>query len=99
VDNALKFTPAGGHITLAATAQGGRVLVSVADSGPGIAAEHQALLFDRLYRSPDDPAGSEGSKGLGLAIVKRIAELHRGSVALRSTLGEGTVVTITLPAG
>jgi len=97
LDNALKFTPAGGRITLAADTTPGCVNVSVSDSGPGIAPEHQALLFDRLYRSPVDPAGSEGGKGLGLAIVKRIAELHGGSVALRSTLDTGTVVTITLP--
>jgi two-component system, OmpR family, phosphate regulon sensor histidine kinase PhoR len=62
-----------------------------------VAPQHQAQLFDRLYRSPADPQGSEGGKGLGLAIVKRIVELHHGSVALESAPGQGTTVTITLP--
>ena len=101
VDNALKFTPAGGHITLAARllpdAAGERqVQVSVVDSGPGIAAADQVHLFDRLYQGSDQPA--EGGKGLGLAIVKRIAELHRGSVAISSQPGHGTTVTLALPA-
>ncbi len=101
VDNALKFTPTGGHITLAArlqpSANGERLLqVSVADSGPGIAADEQAKLFDRLYQGSDQPA--EGGKGLGLAIVKRIAELHQGSVAVSSQPGLGTTVTLSLPA-
>lgn len=99
VDNALKFTAAGGRVTLAARALPGTVEVSVQDSGQGVALQHQAQLFDRLYRSPADPQGSEGSQGLGLAIVKRIVELHRGQVALRSAPGEGTTVTLTLPGG
>jgi signal transduction histidine kinase len=100
VDNALKFTPAGGHITLAAHAVAGAVQVCVSDSGSGVAPQQQAQLFDRLYRldrSRADPPGNEGGKGLGLAIVKRIAELHHGSVALAITLGAGTTVTLTLP--
>ena len=99
VDNALKFTAAGGRVTLAARALPDAVEVSVQDSGQGVALQHQAQLFDRLYRSPADPQGSEGSQGLGLAIVKRIVELHHGQVALRSTPGEGTTVTLTLPGG
>ena len=100
VDNALKFTPPGGHITLAAQllpdAAGERQLqVSVADTGPGIAAAEQPHLFDRLYQGSDQPA--EGGKGLGLAIVKRIAELHQGQVSVRSQPGQGLTVVMALP--
>ena len=100
VDNALKFCPAGAHIVLAATGHEGRVLVSVADTGPGIAGADLPHLFDRFYQSRQSvaPATGEGGKGLGLAIVKRIAELHGGTVAVASTLGQGTKVVLSLPA-
>ena len=107
MDNALKFTPSGGCITLSAT-RGPKsgtdadewVQVSVTDTGPGIAEADLPHLFDRLYQSRASvaPASSEGGKGLGLAIVKRIAELHDGSVTVRSALGAGTCVTLDLPA-
>jgi signal transduction histidine kinase len=99
IDNALKFCPAGATITLAAEVRGGHVEVSVADSGPGIAASDQAHLFDRFYQSRRSvaPATGEGGKGLGLAIVKRIAELHGGDVSVRSAPGAGTCVTLRLP--
>ena len=100
IDNALKFCPPGARITLAATAGEGRVEVSVADTGPGIPAADLPHLFDRFYQSRQSvaPATGEGGKGLGLAIVKRIAELHRGAVAVTSTPGAGTRVSLTLPA-
>jgi signal transduction histidine kinase len=114
VDNALKFCPVGGRITLAASgridpaAHGSereparqRVEVSVRDSGPGIPAADLAHLFDRFYQSRQsvEPASSDGGKGLGLAIVKRIAELHGGEVSVASEPGHGTTVTLSLPAG
>jgi signal transduction histidine kinase len=101
IDNALKYTPAGGRITLGAERAGEVVNVSVADSGSGIAAAELPHLFDRLYQARDSvaPATSEEGKGLGLAIVKRIVELHRGSVAVASTPGQGTVVTLAWPVG
>ncbi len=100
VDNALKFCPRGARITLAARARGGTVEVSVADTGPGIAAADLPLLFDRFYQSRQSvaPATGEGGKGLGLAIVKRIAELHNGAVSVASEPGEGTTVRLSLPA-
>ena len=106
VDNALRFTPEGGRITLAVSRSGGPVpvaapwvTITVTDTGAGIADKDIPRLFDRLYQSRDNvaPASSEGGKGLGLAIVKRIAELHRGSVAVRSVVAQGTCVTLTLP--
>jgi signal transduction histidine kinase len=100
VDNALKFCPPGGRVTLWAVAQQGRVRVGVADTGPGIAAADLPHLFDRFYQSRQSvaPATGEGGRGLGLAIVKRIAELHGGAVAVDSVLGEGTQVVLSLPA-
>jgi signal transduction histidine kinase len=100
LDNALKFTPAGKQILLSAERQADQVLVRVADQGRGIAPAHLPQLFDRLYQARDDvaPATSEEGKGLGLAIVKRIAELHRGTVAVDSAPGQGTTVTLALPA-
>ena len=99
VDNALKFTPPGGLITLRADAEGGELRIAVSDNGSGISADDLPHLFDRLYRARDSvaPATGEGGKGLGLAIVKRIAELHGGRVRADSTPGRGTVVTLALP--
>jgi signal transduction histidine kinase len=100
LDNALKFTPSGGTITLAAAGSAATVRVSVADTGAGIAPADLPHLFDRLYQSRSSvaPASSEEGKGLGLAIVKRIVELHGGTVAVISNVGSGTTVTLNLPA-
>ena len=99
VDNALKFCPPGGRVTLATEVRGAWVDVKVSDTGSGIPSADLPHLFDRFYQSRQSvaPATGEGGKGLGLAIVKRIAELHGGSVAVRSELGQGTQVTLTLP--
>jgi len=105
VDNALKHTPSGGRIVLQARAGAAEVLLRVTDSGCGIEPHDLEHLFDRLYTGSgargDEgaEAGTEGGKGLGLAIVKRIAELHRGTVAVRSEPGRGTEVTLRLPLG
>lgn len=101
LDNALKFTPAGGRIVLAAERVEATVRLSVADTGRGIPAADLPHLFDRLYQARNDvaPASSEEGKGLGLSIVQRIVELHHGSVAVQSEPGVGTTITITLPAG
>jgi len=107
LDNALKFTPAGGRVQLTLHAAPGQVQVCVHDSGCGIAPADLPHLFDRLYQARDSvaPASSEEGRGLGLAIVKRIVELHRGSVAVSSDVGgdvggeagQGTLVALTLP--
>jgi signal transduction histidine kinase len=100
IDNALKFSRAGGRITLSARVRDERVEVGVADTGAGIAASDVPHLFDRFYQSRHSvaPATGEGGKGLGLAIVKRIAELHGGSVTVASEPGRGTTVTLSLPS-
>ena len=100
LDNALKFTPAGRAIELSVARHAQGVRVAVADQGAGIPAADLPHLFDRLYQSRDSvaPASSDEGKGLGLAIVKRIAELHRGHVGVHSVPGQGTTVTLELPA-
>ncbi|MDH4390209.1 MAG: HAMP domain-containing sensor histidine kinase [Aquabacterium sp.] len=100
LDNALKFTPAGGQVVLRAGRDGSRVQVAVADSGTGIAADELPHLFDRLYqaRSSVAPATSDAGKGLGLAIVQRIVALHGGTVDVASQPGQGTTVRLCLPA-
>ena len=101
VDNALKFCAAGHRITLGVQQAGDMVRVSVADDGSGIAEMELPHLFDRFHQARQSvaPATGEGGKGLGLAIVKRIAELHGGSVEVRSRPGLGTTVTLSLPTG
>jgi two-component system, OmpR family, heavy metal sensor histidine kinase CusS len=98
VENALAHTPPGGAIRLEARAEDGRVLVSVVDTGCGIPPDHLPRVFDRFHRV--DPARSThaGGAGLGLAIVKTIAALHGGRAEIESRPGQGTRVTLALPA-
>jgi signal transduction histidine kinase len=100
VDNALKFCPAGGSVTLSAARRGEVLEVAVADTGPGIPPADLPHLFDRFYQSRQSvaPATGEGGKGLGLAIVKRIVELHGGTVRIDSVAGRGTRVVLAVPA-
>ncbi len=98
VDNALKFTPSGGVISLRASTVKEGILVSVSDTGAGIPDEAQARIFERFYQA--DPARKGGEKhgsGLGLAIVKEIIQAHGGRIGVRSRLGEGTTFEIFLP--
>jgi two-component system heavy metal sensor histidine kinase CusS len=98
VANALAHTPAGGTVGLSAGRRGGEVWVEVADDGCGIDAVHLPHLFDRFYRADPSRSSAGGRVGLGLAIVKSIAELHGGSVSVASGPGQGTRVTLHLPA-
>jgi PAS domain S-box-containing protein len=93
--NALKFTPPGGHVRVSAAAEEGFVRFSVEDSGPGIAPEHLARIFDRFYRvtGPNQPGGA----GLGLAIAREIVQAHGGAIEVHSKLGEGSRFSFTLP--
>ena len=94
VDNAVRYTPAGGSVDLSLAHDGGEAVLEVSDSGPGIPAEDRARVFDRFYRRPGD--APEGS-GLGLAIVKQVVERHRGSIALEDAPGGGLRVVLRLP--
>jgi two-component system, OmpR family, sensor histidine kinase CiaH len=96
LDNALKYTPQGGHIELVARPQGSRWVLTVSDTGPGIPAQAQARIFDRFYRA-DDARGPQGGTGLGLAIARWIAEAHQGRISVSSQPGRGSTFTVTLP--
>ncbi|MBI5946273.1 MAG: HAMP domain-containing histidine kinase [Chloroflexi bacterium] len=98
VDNALKFTPRDGLITLHASAATNEILISVLDTGAGIPAESLPHIFDRFYQA--DPARKGGEKhgaGLGLAIAHEIVQAHGGRISVRSRLGEGTSFDVFLP--
>jgi hypothetical protein len=97
VENALKFTPAGGSVTLKVSGESGATVLTVADTGCGIAAEDLPHVFERFYRAAQP--GRDGSAGLGLAIVKRVAELHEAVLNLRSTVGAGTAIEARFPVG
>ena len=90
VDNAVKYSPAGGKIAVAALRVAEEVLVRVTDHGCGIGAEHLTRIFERFYRVNKARSREMGGTGLGLAIVKHIAHSHGGRVAVQSTLGQGS---------
>jgi signal transduction histidine kinase len=98
VDNALKFTPANGQVSLSAVNATPEMEISITDSGIGVAQEALPRLFDRFYQVDSSRAGGEGhGAGLGLAIVKEIVEAHGGRISVRSELGHGTTFVIHLP--
>ena len=98
LNNAIRYTPEGGRITLSAQSQGGNVEVVVTDSGPGIPEDKIARVFDRFYRIEKSRSREDGGSGLGLAIAKSIVEQHGGTIHVESVVGEGTSFIIVLPA-
>jgi len=97
VDNALKYTPAGGSVTVSAADAGTAVSVSVADTGVGIPKADLPRIFERFYRVDKARTRSTGGTGLGLSIVKHIVESHGGSISVVSDVGQGATFTFTLP--
>lgn len=97
IDNALRHTPPGGIVTATVNATPLHVLISIADTGEGIASEHLPHIFDRFYRADQARARESGGVGLGLAIVKEIVAGHGGEVTIKSELNKGTLFTIRLP--
>jgi len=95
LDNALKYTPAGGRVTLATRTEPRAVVVSVADNGPGVASHERDAIFRRLYRS--DASRSQRGLGLGLSLVKAIVESHGGTVTVDEAPGGGARFTVRLP--
>lgn len=95
VENALRFTSAGGTIQISVAAEAAHSQISVEDTGCGIAADHLPRVFDRFYRA-DSSRSSQGS-GLGLALVKSITDLHGGSAVVKSEVHRGTIVVLTFP--
>jgi signal transduction histidine kinase len=97
IDNAVKYTPAGGHVRVSLRLTGGECIVTVSDTGVGIHAEHLPRVFERFYRA--DPSRAEsGGAGLGLAICRSIVSAVGGAVSLESAPGEGTTARVSLPA-
>jgi heavy metal sensor kinase len=97
LENALRHTPATGEITVSTRADRQHVIVTVRDTGEGISLEHLPRLGERFYRADAARSRASGGAGLGLAICKSIVEAHQGSLEIDSVVGEGTVVTVTLP--
>ncbi|MFF0387699.1 sensor histidine kinase [Kitasatospora sp. NPDC004615] len=97
VSNAVRYTPAGGTVTLRVRAESDAVLIEVADTGSGIAEADLPLVFERFWRAERSRSRRSGGSGLGLAIVRKIAELHDGGVQVASTPGAGSVFTVRLP--
>jgi signal transduction histidine kinase len=95
VSNALRFTPEGGSVSIAAERKGGDLLLVVSDTGIGIPAADQARVFEKFERG--SPRTRHSGAGLGLALVKNLIELHGGAVELDSQPGRGTIVTCRLP--
>jgi signal transduction histidine kinase len=95
VENAIKYTPPGGEVTLSLDRNGTYAEMSVSDTGPGIPPEVLPNIFQRFYRG--NQRGILGGTGLGLAIADRIARSHGGDIRVDSTVGTGSTFTVRLP--
>jgi signal transduction histidine kinase len=98
VENALRYSPEGGTITVTTLRAGSDVTIAVADKGPGIPPGALPHIWDRFYRVDDSRSRDSGGSGLGLAIVRKAVEAMGGRVAVTSEVGNGTAFSITLPA-
>jgi signal transduction histidine kinase len=96
LDNAAKYTPAGGHVSLTVRQTGNAAEIAVSDTGIGIDAAHLPHIFDRFYRVEE--ARSAGGTGLGLAIARQIAAGHGGDITVSSEPGKGSTFTLRLAA-
>lgn len=102
VENALRYTPSGGHVTLRAYQQtvahdAQTLVIEIADTGPGIAPDDLTRIFERFYRTDRARARETGGSGLGLAIVQRLVEAQGGAISVESTPGEGTTFRVRFP--
>jgi len=97
LDNAVKYSPNGGNITVTIKDNIKNIVVQVSDQGEGIAPEHLPYIFDRFYRADVSLTKKKSGTGLGLSIVKSIVEAHKGKISVDSKLGEGTTFTIEFP--
>jgi signal transduction histidine kinase len=97
LDNAIKYTPKNGEITVLVRPNGSNAETVIWNSGPGIPSQRLSQLFERFYRVDDDRASTSGGTGLGLAIVHEIVRLHQGQIWIDSTPGKGVTATVKLP--
>jgi len=98
LDNAMRFTPSGGRVTVAGCSDDGRVEASVTDTGPGISTEHLPNVFERFYRADTARRRSSGGTGLGLAIARDLAIIQGGEVVVSNVKSGGASFTLSLPA-
>jgi two-component system sensor histidine kinase BaeS len=96
IDNAMKYTPGDGTVTLALFRGGNWACVEVSDTGTGIAPQHLPHIFDRFYRVDKARSQSRGGAGLGLTIAREIAEQHEGTITATSQPGKGSTFTVRL---
>jgi two-component system phosphate regulon sensor histidine kinase PhoR len=97
IDNAVKYAPENGKISLAAAQRDHQIVLSVSDNGFGIASDDLPRIFERFYRVDKARSRALGGTGLGLSIVKHIAQLHGGRVEAESAVGKGTTIRVVLP--
>lgn len=97
LDNAIKFTPAGGEVVVRLWLEGQQIMLQVSDTGIGIEAEAQARVFERFYQVVGTRRRRRGGTGLGLALVKEITESYGGTVGVESAEGQGSIFTVALP--
>ena len=96
-DNAIKYTPEGGHIGIMLTEENGSLVWRVRDDGIGIPEEDQKHIFERFYRVDKARSRETGGTGLGLSIVKQLVAAHGGTISVYSETGKGTEFTVVLP--
>ncbi len=99
LSNALKFTPTNEQVTVRVRSSAEAGIIEVTDTGPGIPPEQRETLFDRFTQTEDSHTRDEEGSGIGLALVKELVDLHGGSIAVDSTVGEGTTFTVRLLRG
>jgi signal transduction histidine kinase len=97
VDNALKYTPQEGYVSLSLNVTDGFAIIKVSDTGTGISPEDLPHIFERFYRADRARPRDRGGSGLGLAIVQSIAQEHQGGIEVESTPGKGSTFLLKLP--
>jgi two-component system phosphate regulon sensor histidine kinase PhoR len=97
VNNAIRYTPTAGLIHLSFSQTESQLIISVKDTGPGIASEHIPRLTERFYRIDHSRSRETGGTGLGLAITKHVMQRHGGELLIQSELGKGSTFSLLLP--
>ncbi|RUL84924.1 sensor histidine kinase [Tautonia sociabilis] len=98
LDNAVKYTPAGGEVAVTARREGGRAVIEVRDTGVGIAGDALPRIFDRFYRADPSRSRRTGGTGLGLSIARAVVERHEGTIGVESDPGVGSTFRVAIPA-
>jgi two-component system phosphate regulon sensor histidine kinase PhoR len=99
VVNGIKYGKPNGVVVVSVRTEGSKIAIEVADDGEGIQAENLPRIFERFYRVDQSRSREQGGSGLGLSIVKHILEAHHEQITVKSTFGEGSVFTFSLPKG